>query len=206
MAHRRRPLGVALALNTAVLGVEFGTGTATGSLSLIMDSVHNLSDETALAFLLLAYALPAGLSGRLLRSANLCNGVGLLVISAYLVWQSAQRLLTPVPVPSFGPIFAGILGVAGNWGVASALREAAREDAAIKLAYVHNLGDVLLSLGPVLAGILILITGRSLFDPALAFVLGGAIGVTTVRELLAAGGTLIWPENVVCGHAEESCT
>jgi len=37
--------------------------------------------------------------------------------------------------------------------------------AAIKLAYVHNLGDVLLSLGPVLAGILILITGRSLFDP-----------------------------------------
>ena len=78
--------------------------------------------------------------------------------------------------------------------------------AAIKLAYVHNLGDVLLSLGPVLAGILILITGRSLFDPALAFVLASAIGVTTVRELLATGGTLIWPENVVCGHAEESRT
>ena len=51
MAHRRRPLGVALALNTVVLGVEFGAGTATASLSLIMDSAHNLSDETALALL-----------------------------------------------------------------------------------------------------------------------------------------------------------
>ena len=202
MAHRRRPLGVALTLNTAVLGVELSTGSATGSLSLITDSVHNLSDETALALLLLAYTLRAGLSGRLLRLANLCNGVGLLGVSAYLVWQSAHRLLAPLPVASFGPIAAGVVGVIGNWGVARALRDAARDDAAIRLAYVHNLGDVLLSLGPVLAGVLILVTGRSLFDPALAFALGGAIGVTTFRELRAAGGTLMWPENVVCGHAE----
>ena len=48
MAHRRRPLGVALTLNTAVLGVELWAGNATGSLSLISDIVHNLSDETAL--------------------------------------------------------------------------------------------------------------------------------------------------------------
>src|SRR2546426_4847802 len=75
MAHRRKPLAVALALNTAVLVVELGGGVRASSLSLVLDGVHNLSDEIALAFLVLAYTLRTGLSGRLLRSANLFNSL-----------------------------------------------------------------------------------------------------------------------------------
>jgi len=202
MAHRRKPLGLALALNSVVLGVELTTGVGTKSLSLIIDSVHNLSDELGLALLFLAYTLPAGVSGTLLQSANFFNSIGLLAISAYLGWRSVERLTAPVTVIGMGPVLAGLLGVVGNWGVARALRRAAARDAAIRLAYVHNLGDVLLSFAPVAAGLMVLVSGRSVFDPLLALGLAIAIAVTTVRELVRGGEALVWPPTVVCSHGE----
>src|SRR5215470_567512 len=158
MAHRRRPLAIALALNTVVFVAEVAGGVQASSLSLIVDGVHNLSDEMALGFLVLAYTLRTGLSGRLLRTANLFNSIGLLAVSDLLVWRVFERLSQPVPVLGVVPVVAGILGAAGNWGVARVLREPAHHDAAIRLAYVHNLGDTLLSLAPVLAGSLVLVS------------------------------------------------
>jgi len=203
MAHRRKPLRLALALNSAVLVVELATGLGTSSLSLVIDSVHNLSDELALALLFLAYTLPAGLSGALLRSANFFNSIGLLAISGWIAWRSVERLGAPVPVIGLGPVLAGLLGVIGNWGVARALRHAAARDAAIRLAYVHNLGDVLLSLAPVSAGLLILVSGNPLFDPLIALGLAAAIAIGTVSELVKRGEQLLWPPTLVCGHGEE---
>ena len=69
MAHRRAPLVTALALNTAAMVVEVGAGVPAKSLSLVMDGVHNVSDEVALALLVLAYSIRVGLSGRVLRLA-----------------------------------------------------------------------------------------------------------------------------------------
>jgi len=57
MSHRRPPLVRALQLNTAVLVVEIAAGIGSNSFSLIMDGVHNLSDEVALVLLVLAYSL-----------------------------------------------------------------------------------------------------------------------------------------------------
>lgn len=148
MAHRRRPLATALALNTAALVVEIGAGIPAKSLSLVMDGVHNVSDEVALGFLVLAYSMRVGLSGRFLRSANLFNSVGLLAISGVLVWQVFERLHQPVAVIGIVPVIVGLIAAAANYGVARVLRESAAEDAAIRLAYVHNLGDTLVSLGP----------------------------------------------------------
>ena len=74
MAHRRPPLMRALQLNTAVLVVEIAAGIGANSFSLIMDGIHNLSDEVALLLLVFAYTFRAGLSGRLLRFANLLHG------------------------------------------------------------------------------------------------------------------------------------
>jgi len=201
MAHRRRPLGLALALNTAVLVVEVAGGLQANSLSLIVDGVHNVSDEVALAFLVLAYTLRTGLSSRLLRTANLFNSIGLLAISFFLVWRVVERLSTPAPVVGVVPVVAGLLGALGNWGVAHVLKEPSREDVAIRLAYVHNLGDTLLSLAPVAAGVLVLVSGRSFFDPAMALGIALVIVVTTVRSIMPAHQELLWPPNVVCGHA-----
>ncbi|PYN69001.1 MAG: hypothetical protein DMD90_03630 [Candidatus Rokuibacteriota bacterium] len=200
MAHRRRPLARAFLLNTIVLVVELVGGVQASSLSLIVDGVHNLSDEMALGFLVLAYTLRQGLSGRLLRAANLFNSVGLMAISVVLLWQVVERFSQPVPVLGVVPVVAGIVGAAGNWGVARVLREPAREDAAIRLAYVHNLGDTLLSLGPAVAGALVLASGRPLFDTVVALVIAGIILVTTIRSVAGSHEELLWPENVACGH------
>jgi Co/Zn/Cd efflux system component len=73
MAHHRKLVAAAAALNSAIFAIEAATGFAADSLSLVMDSVHNLSDELALVLLYLAFILPQGVSRHLLRSANLFN-------------------------------------------------------------------------------------------------------------------------------------
>jgi len=201
MAHRRRPLVTALALNTGALVVEIGAGVPAKSLSLVMDGVHNVSDEVALAFLVLAYSMRVGLSGRFLRSANLFNSLGLLAISAFLVWQVFERLHQPVAVVGIVPVVVGLTAAAANYGVARVLRSSAAEDTAIRLAYVHNLGDTLVSLAPVVAGILTLASGSLLVDPLVALGIAGAIIVPTLQTIAGSHRDLIFPENVSCGHA-----
>jgi Co/Zn/Cd efflux system component len=203
MAHRRRPLVIALALNTSALVVEIGAGVPAKSLSLVMDGVHNLSDEAALAALVVAYSLRSGLSGRWLRAANGFNSLGLLAITTVLVVQALERFGNPAAVPGIVPVVVGLVAAAANWGVARVLREAAAEDAAIRLAYVHNLGDTLVSLVPVAAGGLTLITGSSLADPIAALVIAGAIVVPTLRAIASSHQQLMWPEKVACGHSRD---
>ena len=202
MAHRRGPLVTALALNTGALVVEIGAGVPARSLSLVMDGVHNVSDEVALAFLVLAYSMRVGLSGRFLRSANLFNSLGLLAISGVLVWQVFERLRQPVAVVGIVPVVVGLTAAAANYGVARALRRPAAEDAAIRLAYVHNLGDTLVSLAPVLAGVLTLASGSRLVDPLIALGIAGVIILPTMRTIVSSHRDLVWPDNIACGHEE----
>jgi len=201
MAHRRPPLVRALQLNTAVMGVEIAAGIGSNSFSLIMDGIHNLSDEVALLFLVLAYSLRTGLSGRLLRYANLFNSVGFLVICAVLIWRVVERLSQPVEVFGLVPIVAGLMGATGNWGVARVLREPSQQDVAIRLAYVHNLGDTLVSLIPVAAGVLIFFTGSGLFDSLFALLIAAVVLTTTLRAVIGSHEELLWPENASCGHS-----
>lgn len=97
MAHRRRPLAIALGLNTAVLAVEIAGGLGANSLSLIVDGIHNSSDEIAIGFLVLAYTLRRGLSGHFLRSANFFNSVGLLTVSARSSLGSSRASISSAP-------------------------------------------------------------------------------------------------------------
>jgi Co/Zn/Cd efflux system component len=173
------------------------------SLSLATDAIHNLSDETGLAFLLLAYTLRTGLSSHFLRTANVFNSLGLLLISGLVVWQAADRLFHPQLVLGVVPIIAGLLAAAGNWGVARSLREPSKEDVAIRLAYVHNLGDVLVSLAPVAAGLATLVSGTPLFDSVIAIGIAVFIIATTLKAVLGSEEALLWPENVDCGHHDE---
>jgi len=75
VAHYQKSLGAAVVLNTAISAVEAVSGFASGSLSLIMDAAHNLSDEMALIFLYLAFILSQGVSRNLLRTANLFDSL-----------------------------------------------------------------------------------------------------------------------------------
>src|SRR6267143_26574 len=108
MAHYRKPIAAAVAFYSAIFIVEAIAGFGAQSLSLIMDSVHNLSDEMALVFIYLAFILSQGVSRNLLRFANIFNSVGLIVVSGLLLWQSVERLLHPAPVMGAVAIVVGL--------------------------------------------------------------------------------------------------
>lgn len=206
MAHYRKPFAAAAALNTVICVGEAVAGFQSESLSLIMDSVHNLSDELALVFLYLAFVLSQGVSRNLVRSANFFNSIGLVAVSALLVWEAADRLIHPAPVLGPVPIVVGLCAAAANWGVARFLLGPSRNNPAIRLAYIHNMGDVLVSLAPVLAGLLVVLTGRSFFDALAALAIGLWIIGSTVREVASSREELMWPEKITCGHSDDERT
>jgi cobalt-zinc-cadmium efflux system protein len=202
VAHIRKPLAAAVALNTAVFAGEAIAAVRAGSLSLLMDAVHNSSDELALLCLLAAYVFTVSLSRGLQRAANLLNSLGLVALSTLLVWQAFERLAHPRPVDGWVAVGMGALAAVGNWGVARSLRDWQHRSAAIRLAYFHNVGDIYVSLAPILAGLLVSLTGRPAFDPLVA--LGVAIWLigSTVAELRRSKADLLWPENATCPHDE----
>src|SRR4051794_13993977 len=138
MAHYRKPIAAAVVLNSAIFIIEAIAGFGANSLSLIMDSVHNLSDELALVFIYLAFILSQGVSRNLLRTANIFNSVGLVAVSGVLLWQSVERLLNPAPVMGSVAIVVGLAAAAANWGVARLLWAPGQNNAAIRLAYIHK--------------------------------------------------------------------
>jgi len=94
-----------------------------------------------------------------------------------------------------------LIGALANWGVARVLREPSKEDIAIRLAYVHNLSDTLVSLIPVGAGVLIFVSGSFLFDSLFALLIAAVVVITTLRAVVGSHEELLWPENVSCGHS-----
>ena len=202
MSHRRPALVRAFWLNTAALVVELAAGAASNSISLVVDGVHNLSDEVALGLLVVAYTLRAGLSGRFVRMANLCNSVGLLAIGGLVAWQAVERVARPQSMVAIVPIVVGLLAAALNAAVAHALRDASRHDAAVRLAYAHNLGDTVVSLAPAAAGALTLLTGSAVFDPLVALAIAAVVIVPSVLAIVTSHRELIWPKDVVCSDAE----
>jgi cobalt-zinc-cadmium efflux system protein len=201
MPHLRKPLAVAAALNAGVLALEVACGISSSSLGLLADAAHNLSDETALACLLLAYSVRAGLSGNFLRLANLLNSVGILVIATGVVWQAAHRLVHPPPVAGVVVVAAALASALGNWAVTWVLRAASTDDASIRMAYVHNMGDALVSLVPALGGLCIVLVGATLVDAAVALLIAGILVISTLRVLGDVRTRLLWPDRVVCGSA-----
>jgi cation diffusion facilitator family transporter len=206
MAHHRRAVAAAAALNAGIFVAEAIAGYQASSLSLLMDSVHNLSDQLALVALWLAFILSKGPSRTLLRSANIFNSVGLTAVSGLLLWQAVERFMNPVPVQGIVPVIVGLAAAAANWGVARLLLKPSEHNAAIRLAYIHNLGDVWVSLAPVSAGLLLILTGYSIFDPLIAGGVAVWIIASTAREVVGSHDELIWPEKLVCCHTDHETT
>jgi cobalt-zinc-cadmium efflux system protein len=200
MSHVKKPLALAAALNTTIFIVEGFGGIEGHSNSLIMDGVHNFSDELAMICLFLAFVLPVVMSKNFQRIANVLNSIGLVIISGLLIWQSIERIINPKPTIGYIPLVVGLLATLANWGVAKILYPVKNQNAAIHLAYLHNLGDIYVSLAPVLAGVLVLLTHKSFFDPIIATGIGIWLIWSTIKEISSSYNELIWPENAVCDH------
>ena len=203
MSHVKKPLALAALLNTTIFIAEGIGGIKGHSNSLIMDGVHNFSDELAMVCLFLAFVLPVVMSKNFQRIANILNSAGLVIISGILIWQSIERIIHPQPTIGYIPLVVGLLATFANWGVAKILYPIKNQNAAIRLAYLHNLGDIYVSLAPVAAGVLVLVTGKSFFDPIIATGIGAWLIWSTIKEISGSYNELIWPENAVCNHSSE---
>jgi cobalt-zinc-cadmium efflux system protein len=103
--------------------------------------------------------------------------------------------------PAVGRVGDGLGAAAANYGVAYLLRAPARINAAVRLAYLHNRGDVVVSLAPVVAGVSVVLTGRPEGDVFVAVVVAVWLMVSTARALRASMDDLLWPEEMTCDHS-----
>jgi cobalt-zinc-cadmium efflux system protein len=179
---RLRRLAIALAITTTFLLVEVAGGILTNSLALLADAGHMATDVAALALSLFSIWLArrpatAERSFGYLRAeilAALVNGASLVAISIYIFWEAFQRIGEPPEVDS-GPMLAvAIAGLAANAASAWVLSRGGghSHDLNTRGALLHVIGDMLGSVGAILAALIMLTTGWYLADPLLSAGIG----------------------------------
>jgi cobalt-zinc-cadmium efflux system protein len=182
---------VGIAFNLAFVGVEGVYGILSHSLALIADAGHNLSDVLGLVVAwiggVLSRRVPTARYTYGLRSSSvlaaLANAVFLLVAVGAIAWEAVQRLSAPEPVAGQTIIVVALIGVAINAATALLFVKGRKADLNIEGAFLHMASDAVVSLGVVVAGVLILQTGWLWLDPAVTLVISFVILVGTWRLL-----------------------
>ena len=179
ISHHGRAFFIAITLNTAFVAVEFSYGLLAHSTALMADAGHNLSDVLGLllawAATVLARKAPNARFTYGLRSSSilaaLANAVMLLVACGAIGWEAAQRLLQPGAVASVTVIWVAAAGIVVNGLSALLFMKGSQHDINIRGAYLHMAADAAVSLGVVLAGLLMLFTGWFWLDPAISLLI-----------------------------------
>ncbi|MDQ3608779.1 MAG: cation diffusion facilitator family transporter [Actinomycetota bacterium] len=177
----QRWLGIALAITVVLVAVEVTAGLLTGSIALLSDGGHNVTDAASIALALVAARLalrpPAGgLTFGLRRTEILSaqvNGATLLVLAGVIAFESVGRLLDPPDIDAAPVIMVGVLGGAANGVAAWALSRAARQSLNVRGAAQHVLADLYGSVAAVVAGVAVLAFGILAADPLAALVVVG---------------------------------
>ncbi len=107
--------------------------------------------------------------------AAFVNAVVLIIISLGIVALATYRLLNPVPLPGLLMFGIAVFSFVGNLSIALLLRTEAKDNLNVRAAFWHNLGDAWVSLGVILAGVLVALTGWSLLDPLMSVGIAGVI-------------------------------
>jgi cobalt-zinc-cadmium efflux system protein len=174
----RRALTIALVLVLTVMVGEIVAGIVGGSLALLADAGHMLTDAAALAFALFAAAMSArpaagrwtfGYS-RLEILAAQANGLTLGLLALWVVWSAIHRLVDPRNVDGGLVLVVALAGAAASLAASLVLSRASRESLNVRGAFLHVLTDVAAFGAAALAGALILATGWDRFDPIASLV------------------------------------
>lgn len=182
-AGHGRAFAIGIALNLAFVAVEAGYGLIVGSMALLSDAGHNLGDVLGLAMAWGAAILAKrarterftyGLrSGSIL--AALFNALLLLVAVGGIAWESLRRLMEPAPVDSQTVMVVAAIGILVNGTTALLFLRGSHGDLNIRGAFLHMAADAAISLGVVVAGALMLWTGRTWIDPAIGLAIAAVI-------------------------------
>jgi cobalt-zinc-cadmium efflux system protein len=170
----KKALLISFILIAGFMIVEFVGGLLTNSLALLSDAGHMLSDAVALGLSLAAIIFGQRAATaektygykRFEILAALLNGIALVVLSGYILYEAIMRLSSPPSVIGKGMMIISVIGLIINLIVAWILsRGQTKENLNIKSAFMHVLGDLLGSVGAITAAILILLFGWNIADP-----------------------------------------
>ncbi|HSO89119.1 MAG TPA: cation diffusion facilitator family transporter [Draconibacterium sp.] len=150
-------------LNLIITAAQIVGGIISGSLALISDAIHNLSDSVSVILAWFAQVLsrkPSTLKStfgfkRAEILAAFINSIALIGISVYLIFEAIERLLRPQPVDAKWMFWLGLLGLVANGISVLILEREKNKNINIKAAYLHLLGDALTSLAVIVGAILI---------------------------------------------------
>lgn len=178
-----RRLTLALIITLAFVVIEVLAGLWSNSLALLTDAAHNFTDVIALTLSWVAVRL-------VLRPAHarrtfgyhragilvaLINSGTLVLIALGIFYEAVQRLIAPPPVAEDVLIVVGLIAVGVNLGTAWLVHAGSEHDLNLRSAFVHLMGDVLSTIGAVLAGIGIALTGWHVLDPLVSVLIGALI-------------------------------
>jgi cobalt-zinc-cadmium efflux system protein len=189
-------LRLAFLCTCLILAVEVAGGLVANSLALLSDAGHVVTDLFALGlawFASVQAARPANAHNtfgyhRVGILAALTNAVTLIAIAIFILVEAASRLLHPEPVQPVAMFLAAGVGIGVNLAIALGLRGTDHENLNVRSALLHVLGDVGASVGVIIAGIIMLLTGWTLADPLLSVGIAALISVSAfrvVRETLS---------------------
>ena len=190
-----RKLALALALIVGFMCVEVVVGIAVGSLALLSDAAHMLTDAGALVLSLVAIRLArrpaAGAMTFGLKRAEILaaaiNGSTLLVLGLLIVFESVRRLLDPPAVEGAPVLIVAVVGVAVNLAATSILAGANRQSLNVEGAFQHILTDLAAFVATAIAGAVILTTGFREAD-GIAALLVAALMLRAAYGLLRDSG------------------
>jgi cobalt-zinc-cadmium efflux system protein len=184
-----RRMWIALAINAGLLAVEAVGGILTGSLAVLADAGHLLSDVGSIGLALLAAGLASHPGGarrtfgyqRSEVLAALANGLILIAVAVGVAVAAIGRLADPPGIDGGGVLALGLVGLGGNLAATLVLAGGGREDLNLEGVLRHSFADALGSLGVVFAGAVVLAGGSALVDPIAGLVIAGLIIASSWR-------------------------
>ena len=178
---------IGIVLNLAFVVIEFAAGFWFDSLALLSDAGHNLSDVVSLVLALLAFRLAKVKANERYTYGykkstilvSLLNAVILLVAVGAIVIESIHKLSNPAVVPGGAIAWVAGVGVLINAFTAFLFMKDKEKDLNVKGAYLHMAADALVSVGVLVAGIVISRTGWYIIDPIIGLIVAVVILIST---------------------------
>lgn len=182
---------VCIAVNLLFVVIEAGIGFFANSLSLLSDAGHNLSDVFSLLLVLIAFRLAkihpnANYTFGYKKSTvliSLLNAIILLVAVGFIVVESIYKFRNPTNVDGSTISWTAGIGIIINGLTAVMLMRSQKTDLNVRGAYLHMVADTLVSVGVVVSGLVISMTGWYVVDPIVSLVIAVVILVSTWRLL-----------------------
>lgn len=186
-ANFGRAFAIGIVLNSAFVLIEATYGILSGSMALVADAGHNLSDVLSLAIAWGASVLTArppsarftyGFKSSSILAALINAALLLLALGAILV-ETIRRLVEPAPVVAGQVIVIAAIGIVINTVTALLFMRGRAHDLNIRGAYLHMAADAAVSAGVVVAGVLMALTGAWWIDPVTSLIIVGVIAIGT---------------------------